>query len=618
MEHTSKVKIPIAVKLIFITVVLMLAATVPITLRSSHLFEKVSSSREDDVNGNQAKVIAQQVQSDFQDIFDKVRIVGDILYRNFPSESQREMALDLAFRSDHDLISVEVMSMKDGSVPVLLRRVTNENYLKQYELKTDFIPTLRVTRPFPVNVAFAGDVEIKNSTIQGGAPLLTVGIPLVKDDNGKITEIALADVRLDRIQKLFSSRDERIIYLVDRDGKVLAHPQEEFVLSSKSLISVPIVAKALGNGASTEVNQGQMKFDDPTSGEAYAGAFAKTPFGVTVISQVSESVILEPSRNVRREALFITGAVLSGALFFIILFAATLTRPLEILVEATKKIAKGDFNTRVQVHTKDEVGELAASFDNMIDGLKERDKVKSLFGKFHGTGIANKLLEGEMKLGGEQRDATVFFSDIRGFTSFSEKVSAQEVVNMLNDYFKVMVGIINKNHGVVDKFIGDAIMAVWGAPESHGNDAVNAIKAAIEMRLALEKINEARLGTGVSEIRIGMGLHSGVLIAGTIGSDDRMEYTVIGDTVNMASRIEAATKAYGTDLLISEATYERVKESFCCEVVGSAEVKGKAEPLKLFKVTGYFDESGNEVRVETAYSSYQAEKVDKINTGEAH
>lgn len=587
----------------------MLAATIPITLRSSHLFEKVSSSREDDVNGNQASVIADQVQNNLADLFDKIRQVGDILYRNFPSENIRDSALDLSFKPDHDLISVEVISLRAG-VPTTVKKVVNETYLKQYELKSEFMTQLRQARPFPYNVIFAGEVEIRNSTIPGGAPLLTVGLPLVKDDNGNITEIVVSDIRLDRLQKLFSSISERVIYLIDREGRVLAHPNEKMALDSKNLSNVPIVSKAL----TQSITKSQMKFEDPETGETFVGAFAKTPFGVTVISQVPEAVILEPSRHVRREAFFITGTVLSAALFFIILFAATLTRPLEMLVEATKRIAKGDFNSAVHIGTKDEVGELATSFDKMIEGLKERDKVKTLFGKFHGTGIANKLMSGEMKLGGENRDATVFFSDIRGFTSFSEKVTPEDVVNMLNEYFKIMVSIINKHHGVVDKFIGDAIMAVWGAPESHGNDAANALKACIEMRIAVDKLNKDRLEQGKPEIKIGMGLHSGPLIAGTIGSDDRMEYTVIGDTVNMASRIESATKAYGTDLLISEVTQDRVKDLFICEVAGTAEVKGKSEPLKLYRVQGYIDESGKAIQVQTKYSSYTAEAADKVKT----
>jgi adenylate cyclase len=155
-------------------------------------------------------------------------------------------------------------------------------------------------------------------------------------------------------------------------------------------------------------------------------------------------------------------------------------------------------------------------------------------------------------------------------------------------------------------------MAMWGAPDSHGNDAANAIKACIEMRIALAELNESRIGRGLPEIKIGMGVHTGVLVAGTIGSQDRMEYTVIGDTVNMASRIEASTKAFGTDLLISGATAEQIKDYFTLDYAGAAEVKGKTEPIKMYKVTGYYGENGEHIPVKTKYSDYQAEHAEKV------
>jgi len=607
MAQTRKMRISITAKLVVITTFLMLAATLPIVLQSSSYLEKKSSEREGDINQEQAKAVADEVENLIQSLMEKSKVVGSLLYKNFASEAEKQAALDLAFRSDRDLISVEVLNMKEGK-PTTVKRIVNEDYLKQYELKSEFIENLRNVKLFPYAISFAGDVEIRNSTIDGGAPLLTLGLPLVKDDNGTITEIVIADIRLDRIEKVFASIRNSTMYLVDREGRLLAHADDKLAVTGKKMLYIPIDQEALTKKASV----GQLGFKDPDSGEKYVGGFAKIPFGATVISQVPESIILAPSRIVRSNAFYLTGIVISCALFFIVLFSATLTRPLEILLKTTKEVAKGNFEVRAHVDSGDEVGELAKAFDSMVDGLKERDKVKNLFNKFHGTGIANKLISGEMKLGGEQREATVFFSDIRDFTSFSEKVQPHEVVAMLNEYFKIMVGIIAKNNGVVDKFIGDAIMAVWGAPESFGNDAANAITAALEMRLALAELNTSRLQRNLPVLRIGMGLHTGILIAGTIGSDDRMEYTVIGDTVNMASRIEAATKAYGTDLLISETTFAAVKAYFSLEEAGSAVVKGKAEPIKLYKVTGYLDENGKSIPVETIYSSYKAEATDKI------
>jgi len=269
-------------------------------------------------------------------------------------------------------------------------------------------------------------------------------------------------------------------------------------------------------------------------------------------------------------------------------------------------------STQLKSFIKDEVTELASAFDNMTEGLKERDKVKNLFNKFHGSSVTDDLMKGDLSLGGSSKDVVIFFSDIRGFTAFSEKRPPEEVVEMLNEYFGVMVGIINKNHGVVDKFIGDAIMAVWGAPKSSEKDAHHAVTACLEMRKALEELNVKKLARNQPAINIGMGLHSGLAISGTIGSNERMEYTVIGNTVNTGSRIEASTKAFGADLLISDTVLERVGEDFKTEYVGAAEVKGRSEPLKLFKVRGYKAQSGEYVDVTTPYSDYEPEHADKV------
>ncbi len=256
---------------------------------------------------------------------------------------------------------------------------------------------------------------------------------------------------------------------------------------------------------------------------------------------------------------------------------------------------------------------LAWAFDGMTQGLKERDKVKNLFNKFHGASVTDNLLEGgELQLGGVKKQVAVFFSDIRGFTAFSENKTPEEVVGMLNEYFQEMVKVIYAHHGIVDKFIGDAIMAIWGAPKSTGDDAYQAVMACIEMRIALDELNKKRMARGDVPIKIGMGLHYGEAISGTIGSDDRMEFTVIGDTVNMASRIESSTKAFGTDLLLSEDIAGFVRERFVLEEAGSAEVKGKTEPLKFYKVRGYIGQNGEEFLVKTEWSDYEAEKADKV------
>ncbi len=191
-----------------------------------------------------------------------------------------------------------------------------------------------------------------------------------------------------------------------------------------------------------------------------------------------------------------------------------------------------------------------------------------------------------MSIGGERKNCAVFFSDIRSFTSISEKLEPEDVVEFLNQYMSEMVTCVKETGGIVDKFIGDAIMATWGALRSTGNDSLDAVEASVRMRERLLIFNKGRGSVKKPIIRIGCGINTGNVIAGQIGSSDKMEYTVIGDTVNLASRVESLNKESGTDILISENTYEDVKGKFNTVSMGEIKVKGKAKAQKVYAVLG--------------------------------
>ena len=206
------------------------------------------------------------------------------------------------------------------------------------------------------------------------------------------------------------------------------------------------------------------------------------------------------------------------------------------------------------------------------------------FGKYMTESVVEHLLANEVELGGDDLRVTVLFSDIRGFTAMSEKLDAQQVVKLLNEYFSRMVDVIMEHGGVVDKYIGDALMVIFGAPVSTEHDSLNAVKAAVQMRSELAKLNAELMARGEAPIRTGIGLHTGDVVAGNIGSDRRMEYTVIGDAVNLASRLEGETKNLGSDLVISESTYDEVKEHVEARLLDTVQVKGRDQPVRVFAV----------------------------------
>jgi adenylate cyclase len=227
----------------------------------------------------------------------------------------------------------------------------------------------------------------------------------------------------------------------------------------------------------------------------------------------------------------------------------------------------------------------------MIDDITYEKRLKSTMARYMPKEVADKLLEeGEAALGGKVQHATVLFTDIRSFTSISEAAGAQETVKLLNEYFSIMVDIILEKGGILDKYIGDAIMAVFGAPFSAPDDADRAVQAAIGMLRAMRVFNEKRAAQGLAPVLMGVGINSDEVLSGNIGSLKRMDYTVIGDGVNLASRLEGANKAYGTEVLISESTVRELQGRYTLREVDKIRVKGKSRPVGVYEVLDHFGE----------------------------
>jgi adenylate cyclase len=314
--------------------------------------------------------------------------------------------------------------------------------------------------------------------------------------------------------------------------------------------------------------------------------------GATVITSIEYDKVFEGIAATTRRNIYLTAAVLFISVMLIWFFAKSISVPLKSLANAAHTIEGGSFEIDLRVKGHDEVGVLTSSFQRMCSAL-------SIFGRFTNRDIAIRAMRGEIKPGGLQKNATIFFSDIRGFTSKSEVFTktfgaeaSDRIVHWLNTYLTRMVECVEKTNGAVDKFIGDAVMAHWGTAYSSGSpqqDAYNCVVAALMMRKALYYTNKERKrdDPGNPVIQIGIGINTGVVTAGQIGSDLRMEYTVIGDPVNLASRIESLNKPLGTDILISENTWRLVKSKFIVEEMPSVSVKGKEKPVRIFAVVNF-------------------------------
>ncbi|MEM7182084.1 MAG: adenylate/guanylate cyclase domain-containing protein [Spirochaetota bacterium] len=273
-----------------------------------------------------------------------------------------------------------------------------------------------------------------------------------------------------------------------------------------------------------------------------------------------------------------------SSLLVVFFTSSSYQTPITQMRDATVKIRQEIYDVQIPVRAADEIGYLAESINEMAKELQEKEFIKDTFGKIVDPSVRDYLLRGNISLGGELEEASILFCDLRDFTTLSENHSPELVVELLNQYFEKMSECISREGGMVNKYIGDAIMAIFNVPiklELHCDHALN---AAIAMRQELEKLNQTFVEQGFPKIANGIGLHTGKVIAGNIGSKSRMEYTVMGDTVNATSRIEGLCKSYQIPLLFSKTFYENLKTPQGT-YIGKSNVKGKKQSIELYGLT---------------------------------
>jgi adenylate cyclase len=572
---------------------------------ASDLFREESLTRVQETNKDVAESLADQVFAILKDSTDKMTLmtqtVSQAKGQTLAAESQQ--LIQNILRSNDELLSFGVYRPAGNGGYNEIYFATKEEVLAEFDLS---LADLKAKPAASITAAVAkhpDNITLLNTSPILNKPILTMAFLTKENPQTKERWLIRCELRQEPLIKLFAKKSFLTAYLVDADGNLLVHSDPKMILRNYNVSVYPIVQK-MHEG---KLNNHQMEFEDD-QGEAYIGAFKTLGIGGTgVVAQVKKEHALAAVLRVQYRALLVTCIVVGLAFIFNFIFSQSMTSPLSYLYWATEKIAEGDFNVKLEPQSNDEIGALTTAFKKMTVGLQERDKLKSTFSKFHSKEIAQKILSGEIKLGGEKKMATVFFSDIRGFTPLSESMTPDEVVRMLNEYMTEMVNIIYKHSGVVDKYVGDAIMALWGVPNSGPQDAINAVRAALDMRKAMRTLNQKRKSRGQPEINIGMGIHSGEVLAGNIGSDQRLEYTVIGDTVNQSSRIESANKDFGSDLLISDSTYALVKSKGI--IAGppiSIKVKGKAQNIFVHQVIGVKSADGV---LDTALDSTEQENI---------
>ena len=306
-------------------------------------------------------------------------------------------------------------------------------------------------------------------------------------------------------------------------------------------------------------------------------------------------------------------AILGAALGFAFLLARGVADPVAKLARAAARVGAGDLDTRVSISTGDELEQLGGAFNRMTEGLRERDRLRRTFERHVSKDVAAELLRHPEALAprGERREVTVLFSDLAGFTTFSEQHPPEEILDYLNEYFDALCDVVLAAGGTVNDLLGDGVLASWGAPIALADHAARACGAALLASQRLAALALRWQATGRPTLRWRIGIHTGVVVVGEIGTNERTKYGMVGDAVNVASRLEAANKQFGTTTLVSQETRDQAGDAFLFREIDAIRVAGRATPLRVFEPLGTTEAALPEHlaardRYEAALAAYRA------------
>jgi adenylate cyclase len=324
--------------------------------------------------------------------------------------------------------------------------------------------------------------------------------------------------------------------------------------------------------------------------EVVGGMFVRDSVKTGLGVAIPRSFITQSTERTKQQLTALFCAIVLAVFFIGWRLAKKITGPIMLLVRACQLVASGNLEQRIAVKAEDETGVLAESFNQMVAGLKERNFIRDTFGRYMTKEVSEEILNhGGLKLGGERKVVTMLMSDIRSFTTLSESMTPEDLVAFLNRYFKSMVACIDEYEGVVDKFMGDAILVKYGAPVERPDHARRAMLTALAMRRNLVEFNRELVAAGHEPIRIGIGINTGPVIVGNIGAESRMEYTVIGDVVNATQRTEDLTKDLKTDILVTDTTVAASGGGFRLGEPHMITLRGRTHETAIYPLVGLDD-----------------------------
>lgn len=547
---------------------------------ASRYFKDDSEKRIQENNLQLADVIGQKVEDEFYSIAYKINNMAIILDQSL-SRPQTTLFVDLFFKNNNSFIYMAIAEAK-GSTLSIKNKITNDKFLTENNLSLNTIQNMNDAYGEDFSRSASGATVVLNVSSSCLSPCLGISIPYGSPEQKKLILLYMDAAEF---LKAFQTTGITSTYLINERADLLAHSDRDTVMASKNLIDVPIVKSLV----ESKVDNGQKRY---LMDEFYhLGSYKKMGLaGLGIVSTVKEDDAFVEVYNIQRRNIIILLIILNISVIIVFIFSKTISTPIISLVSATKQIEGGDFNVKIRPTTRDEVGVLTNSFLGMAHGLEEREKVKSILGSMIDPVVVQEAMIDMAALKrGSEKPITAFFSDVAGFSTISEQLKSEDLAALLNEYLSAMTIILKEYDGVLDKYIGDAIVGIFNAPVDVDEHPLKAARASIKM---VRKLADLRAywtanqlySKEAREMDARIGLNTGPAKVGFMGTDALASYTMMGDTVNLAARLEAAGKDYGVNILISESTKAKVDHELFTRKMDLVRVKGKNEPVVLFEL----------------------------------
>ncbi|MDR2964529.1 MAG: adenylate/guanylate cyclase domain-containing protein [Treponema sp.] len=588
------VRFPIGAKLIILISIIVIVSLGSITALVSWINTGNLQVSAEENNFEINRRFAVEAEMHLINIHSNSRMLMQVLTTAGAGSALARETVNFFFNENPEIASVFYIT--PGRSPQVLH---NRQFLVKQETEAEFIDAYFHTQRSAIGRAVRGETVLVNAAPYFTRPFMALFFPW---RGGGVAAALFSFENFN--QNLGFSLNQS--YMINSDGDILSYADFSLVQAGINLSEENYIRSILDSPHKSRQELVKSDFKLLQTKDELAGtgkqkitrqfvSFTRLNIaGAVMITGIEYDKVFEELGAAARRNIYLTISVLSISIILIWFFSKTISIPLKALAVVARNIEGGSFDMPLEAKSGDEIGVLTGSFQKMCSALH-------IFGRFTNKEIAVKAMRGEIKPGGLPKNATIFFSDIRDFTAKSENFTnvfgedaSNRIVHWLNRYFTGMVDCVEKTNGVVDKFIGDAVMAHWGTAYTAGSpekDAFNCVNAALMMRKILYDMNKARDPADHSDppIMIGCGINTGIVTAGQLGSDMRMEYTVIGDPVNLASRIEALTKPLGADILISEETWRLTGDKFITEEMPPVTVKGKEKSVRIFAVVNFKD-----------------------------